>query len=140
MPSAIPSWMTFLLLFTGSLLFFGRVYRTALAWFVRGGQHSFWEARAELATVTASIPFAFTFGLVGVEISLFLCRLVLGFGLPFLQLQICLDYISANKPSFIVVVSLFHLLRTVPQSIASSKVYAYDMREKLRREAPEQEG
>lgn len=140
MLSTIPPWMAILLLFTGSLLFFGRVYRTALSWFVRGGQHSSWEARAELATITASIPFAFTFGLLGVEICLFLGRFALGFGLSFLQLQMSLDFISVNKHFLVTVISLFHLLRTVPQSIASSKVYAYDMREKLRREAPGQQG
>ncbi len=130
----IPLWLAMLLLFTGSLLFFGRVYRTALAWFVRGGQHSSWEARAELATIAASTPFALTFGLMGVEISLFLCRLAIGLNLPLLHLQEYLDFFSANKFYFVAVISLLHLLRTVPQSIASSKVYAYDLGEKLRRE------
>jgi hypothetical protein len=136
MLSAFPSWLTILFLFAGSLLFFTRIYRTAMSWFVRSRQNRQWEARAELATIVASAPFAFAFGLFSLEISLSLGRLALAVGMPLLQLPAYLDYFRANKFWTAAVLSVFHLLRTVPQTIASSKVYAYDLGENRRKEAP----
>lgn len=136
MLSAFPSWLTILLLFIGSLLFFSRVYRIALSWFVRSRQNRQWEARAELATIVASTPFAFAFGILSLEISLFMGRIALAAGLPLLRLSVYLDYFRANKLWVAAILSIFHLLRTVPQTIASTKVYAYDLGEKLRKEAP----
>lgn len=138
MPATAPSLLIFLLMFAGSLLFFGKVYRTALAWFVRGRQNQRWEALAELATITASAPFAFVFGLVSIELNIFFVRFGLASSLPFNFLQVYLDFLTANKILLVFTVSLFHLLRTVPQTIASSKVYTFDLNNKLRNELPGQ--
>lgn len=135
MLSIFPSWLIIIMMFTGSLLFFSRLYRTALVWYVRGRQNRHWEARAELVTIAASIPFGTFFGLFSLEVALLVTRLTMAMGLPFTHLPVYLDFLTRRKVWLVLAVSLFHLARTVPQTIASSKVYAYNLEDKLRSEA-----
>jgi len=132
----VPPWLTIVLLFVGSFLFFGRVYRVALTWFVRARINRYWEVWAELVTFAASVPFATIYGILSIEAILFAARLTMGSKLSFSILPALIEFTDTRKFWLSVILMLLFLARMVPQTIAGSKVYAYGIEEKIRNEVP----
>lgn len=132
----MPLWLIILLLFLGSFLFFGRVYRIALAWFVRARVKPSWEIWAELVTVAASLPFAIVYGLFSVEVALLAARLLLTAQVPLYLLPALVKFMDGNRHWLAAMLMLLFLARMVPQTIASSKIYAYNVEAQFRDEVP----
>jgi len=126
--------LTIILLFFFSFWFFSRIYRLAMTWFIRGRTDRTWDARAELATVLASLPLSVVYGSLSIELSLFLARLAVSTGiLP--QLTDYVDFLTAGRVWLVSLAMLLYMARTVPQTIASSKIYAFNALEHLQNEA-----
>lgn len=125
----ISPWLAIALMFAGAFMIFTRVYRVALVWFIRGRASRLWEKRAELATLAASLPFALVYGLISIEVIAFAGRMVSNMGLPlFLIPQ--LNFSGAEKVWMVAAMSMLFLAWMVPQTIASSKLYAFGIDEK----------
>lgn len=128
-----------LILFLGSLLFFARIYRTALTWFIRGRINQEWEKLAELITIAASLPFGIVYGFSSLEIILLLARLLMKTTLNLPNLILLAKTVSVQKTWLTLIFAVIFLLWMVPQTIAGSKVYAYDIEEKIRARELEKE-
>ena len=126
----LPQWLVTLFMFASSLLFFGKIYRIALTWFVRGRINRSWEVRAELVTIAASVPFGAVCGLLSIEATLLLARLAIETNLPFTLLPTYVLFLEGWKLWLAGGVALLFLARMVPQTIAGSKVYAYGIEDK----------
>ena len=126
----MPPWILVIMMFIGSLLFFGKVYRIALTWFVRGRVNRYWEARAELVTIAAALPFGALCGILSIEATLFLAQAAVETNFPFTLLPAYIQFLEGWKFWLAAVVALLYLARMVPQTIAGSKVYAYNIKEK----------
>jgi len=134
MPFSLFPLFTIILMFIGAFLFFTRIYRVALAWFVRGRTSRAWESRAELVTLAASLPFGAVYGYSSIEFILLIARLLQETNLPFTVIPTIIDFLSVQKLAVVMALAVFFLAWMVPRTIASSKVFAYGIDLKTRDE------
>lgn len=124
-------WLGAFVLLAVSLFVFAKFYRIALIWFVRGRINRSWESKAVLMTILASIPVGALSGVLCIEVALIFANFLLGLELS-ISIPSYIEFITAWKPALAAGVAILFLARTVPQTIAGSKVYAYNIEEKFR--------
>lgn len=109
-----------------ALFVFTKLYRIALAWFVRSRVDHRWEAWARAMTAAASLPLAFVSSMFSVSFLSFLVRLAAK-AVTFPRLDFYLDKIDEHEVLLLLLFIVLFMARMVPQTIADSKIFAYSL-------------
>lgn len=120
----IPTWLLLALAIFAATAFFAFCYRRALIWFVRARIDTRWTSAAELMTLTGSLPFALMCGLLSVELSRWVGSVILNMGLSLRLLAHWLNLLEQYRLWLVAGIAAVFLAYVVPQTIATSKVYA----------------
>jgi hypothetical protein len=115
-----------ILFLLAALFIFTKLYRIALAWFVRSRVDHRWETWARAMTAAASLPLAFVSSMFTVSFFSFIARLAAKTFI-FSGLDYYLDKISEHEALLLLLFVLLFMARMVPQTIADSKIFAYNL-------------
>lgn len=116
-----------ILMFAAALFLFSKLYRVALAWFVRARVDQRWEAWAQVMTTAASLPLATVNSIFLLNLILYLAQLAAKANLPIPRLAFYLDLMTEYENWLLLLFVLLFLARMVPQTIAGSKIFAYSL-------------
>lgn len=120
----LPTWFALIFALTGATAFFTFCYRRALIWFIRARVDARWASPAELMTLAGSLPFAFVCGLLSVNLSRWVGRAAVDLGVSLSLLTRWLEILDCYRYWLIAGIGAVFLAYVVPQTIATSKVYA----------------
>ena len=116
-----------ILMFAAAFFIFAKLYRIALAWFVRARFDQRWENWATLMTAAASLPLAAVSSIFTIDLLFSLARLISKTILPIPSLTFYLNAFTDYKNWLFLLFSLLFLARMLPQTIAGSKIFAYNL-------------
>ncbi len=122
----MPLLIIIMLLIT-ALFVFTKLYRIALAWFVRSRIDRRWEAWASVMTAAASLPLASISSFFIVSFFNFLAQLAAKAKTPIPGLGFYLEIITGHENLLLLLFIVLFMARMVPQTIADSKIFAYSV-------------
>ena len=116
-----------ILMFAAAFFIFTKLYRIALAWFVRARFDPRWESWAKIMTAAASLPLAAVSSIFAIDLLFALARLASKTILPIPSVVFYLNLFTEYKNWLLLLFSLLFLARMLPQTIAGSKLFAYNL-------------
>lgn len=116
-----------ILMFAAAFFLFSKLYRVALAWFVRARVDRRWEAWAKAMTTAASLPLATVNSIFVINLFFFLAQLAVKANLPIPRLAFYLDLVAEYENWLLLLFVLLFLARMVPQTVAGSQIFAYSL-------------
>lgn len=121
------SLLTIILMFVTAFFLFTRLYRITLAWFVRSRVDRRWEGRARVMATAASVPLAITNSFFLLNGFFFIAQLIIDWNIAGAGLKHYLKVSVEYENLLFLLFTLIFLARMAPQTIASSKLFAYSM-------------
>lgn len=129
--------LVILILFGAALFTFTSLYKIALAWFVRSRVDQRWERWAKALTTLASLPLAAVNSLFILNLLFLLVQWAVNNKVPIPGLDYSLDFITNYEQLLLLLLAVIFQARLAPQTIAGSKLFAYNLEFNAHKKGPE---